>query len=214
MSGPAVVAPAATRWRRRPGDAVAAAVGLAVLAAGMLVVHDGRVPGWERSTFNLVNGLPDALYPVLWPFQQIGNLVVGPLLAIGALILRRYRLAGALLVASILKLAGERAVKALVSRQRPGTSIGHGVEMRGDVHATGESFVSGHAVMVAALACLIVPYLPRRWRPVPWLLVALVMVARVYVGAHNPLDVICGVGLGVAIGSLLNLVFAVPAVPA
>lgn len=213
MSGPVITAPAATRWARRPGDAVAAGVGLAVLLAGMLVVRHGRVPGWERSTFNAVNGLPDTLYPVLWPFQQIGNLVVGPLLALGALLWRKYRLAGALLAASILKLVGERAVKAVVSRQRPGTSIGHGVDMRGDVHATGESFVSGHAVMVGALACLITPYLPRRWRPVPWVLVALVMVARVYVGAHNPLDVICGVALGVVIGSLLNLAFAVPAAP-
>ena len=37
------------------------------------------------------------------------------------------------------------------------------------------------------------------------------MVGRVYVGAHNPLDVICGAGLGVAIGSVLNLVVGVPA---
>jgi undecaprenyl-diphosphatase len=74
----------------------------------------------------------------------------------------------------------------------------------------GESFVSGHAVLVAAMACLIVPYLPRQWRFVPWVLLGLVMVARVYVGAHNPLDVICGAALGVAIGSGLNLVVGVP----
>jgi undecaprenyl-diphosphatase len=104
----------------------------------------------------------------------------------------------------------ERAVKAMVSRQRPGTSTGGEVHLRGDVHATGESFVSGHAVMVAAIACLVVPYLPRRWKPVPWVLVGLVMVGRVYVGAHNPLDVICGAALGIALGSVLNLVFAVP----
>jgi glycosyltransferase 2 family protein len=60
------------------------------------------------------------------------------------------------------------------------------------------------------MACLIVPYLPRRWRWVPWLLVGLVMVGRTYVGAHNPLDVVCGAALGVAIGSGLNLVVGVP----
>jgi len=60
------------------------------------------------------------------------------------------------------------------------------------------------------MACLIVPYLPRQWRFVPWVLLGLVMVARVYVGAHNPLDVICGAALGVAIGSGLNLVVGVP----
>ena len=71
--------------------------------------------------------------------------------------------------------------------------------------------MSGHAVMVAAIACVVAPYLPRRWRPAAWVLVALVMVGRVYVGAHNPLDVVCGAALGVAIGSCLNLIVAVPA---
>jgi undecaprenyl-diphosphatase len=67
--------------------------------------------------------------------------------------------------------------------------------------------------MAAAIACVVAPYLPRRWRPLLWLLVALVMVGRVYVGAHNPLDVVCGAALGVAIGSLLNLVLGVPEEP-
>jgi undecaprenyl-diphosphatase len=198
------------RYERRPGDVLAAALGLAVLLAGMGVVHNGNVPDWERSVFDAVNGLPDFLYPLLWPFQQLGVVIVGPILAIVAALTRRYRLAIALVLATLLKLGLERAVKAAVSRQRPGTTIGASAELRGDVHAVGESFVSGHAVLVAAMACLIVPYLPRQWRFVPWVLLGLVMVARVYVGAHNPLDVICGAALGVAIGSGLNLVVGVP----
>jgi undecaprenyl-diphosphatase len=201
---------ASVQYERRPGDAVAAAVGLAVLLAGMAVVRNGNVPDWERNLFDAVNGLPEALYPVLWPFQQLGVIVVGPILAVVAALLRRYRLALAIVLATLLKLGLERVVKAAVSRQRPGTSIGATAELRGDVSAAGESFVSGHAVLAAALACLIVPYLPRSWRYVPWALVGLVMVGRVYVGAHNPLDVICGAGLGVAIGSGLNLVVGVP----
>jgi membrane-associated phospholipid phosphatase len=199
------------RWARRPADAWAAAAGLAVLVAGMAVVRDGVVPGWEADVFDAINGLPEALCPVLWPFQQIGAVLVGPLAALLAALLRKWRLAGALLAATVLKLVLERVVKAIVTRERPGTSIGGDVELRGDVPAAGESFVSGHAVLVAAIACLVVPYLPRRWRPVPWVLVGLVMFGRVYVGAHNPLDVVCGAALGVVIGSVLNLVFAVPA---
>ncbi len=75
----------------------------------------------------------------------------------------------------------------------------------------GESFVSGHAVLVAALAGLIAPYLHGRWKVIPWVVVGLVMLTRVYVGAHNPLDVVCGAALGLAVAGLLNLVFGVPA---
>jgi undecaprenyl-diphosphatase len=198
---------------RRAGDVAAAAVGLVILAAGMLAVRNGNVAGWERDTFEAVNGLPDWLHPVLWPFQQLGVVVWGPVLAIVAAIARRYRLAVALVAVTVAKLVLERAVKAAVTRERPGTSIGDSAELRGDVSVGGESFVSGHAVMVAAIACVVAPYISRRWRPLLWVLVALVMVGRVYVGAHNPLDVVCGAALGVAIGSLVNLALGVPAEP-
>ncbi len=39
----------------------------------------------------------------------------------------------------------------------------------------------------------------------PWLLALLVMVGRVYVGAHNPLDVAAGLGAGMLIGGVLDL---------
>ena len=102
-------------------------------------------------------------------------------------------------------------MKDVVTRRRPGTSIGLDIHLRGDVSVGGESFVSGHAVLVAALAGLIAPYLHGRWKVIPWVVVGLVMLTRVYVGAHNPLDVVCGAALGLAVAGLLNLVFGVPA---
>ena len=198
-----------TRERRRV-DVWAALAGLACLAVGMVVVRHGSVPGWERRGFRAVNDLPGALYPVLWPFQQVGAVLVGPLVAVVALATGRRRLAAAAAVVTMAKLVSERAVKAVVSRDRPARSIGGDLHLRGDVEVTGESFVSGHAVLVAALAVVVAPYLPTRWRPVLWGLVVVVAVARVYVGAHNPLDVVCGAGLGVALGSATNLAFGVP----
>jgi undecaprenyl-diphosphatase len=188
-----------------------AAVGAAVLLLGMLAVRHGDVSGPEESLFDAINGLPGALYPVLWPFQQLGVLVVGPLVALAAAIARRFRLALLLLVATVAKLGLERVVKAFVSRSRPGRSIGPDIEVRGDVKLYGESFVSGHAVLIAAIAGLVTPYLHGRWKIVPWVIVGLVMLTRVYVGAHNPLDVICGAGLGLVIAGLLNLLAGTPA---
>ena len=198
------------RFVRRREDAIVAGSGLAVLLLGMLAVRHGSVYGVERSTFRAVNDLPGALYPVLWPFQQLGVIVVGPIAAIVAAFFRKFRLAAALLVVTVAKLGLERVVKKIVSRERPGTSIGPDVHLRGDVSLHGESFVSGHAVLIAAIACVVVPYLRGRWKLVPWVIVAFVMLTRVYVGAHNPLDVICGAGLGLAIGGCLNLAVGVP----
>ncbi|MEY2401993.1 MAG: hypothetical protein QOJ08_2104 [Ilumatobacteraceae bacterium] len=181
-------------------------VGLLVLAVGMLIVRDGTVPSWERSIFRAINDLPNFLYRPLWPFQQLGALAVGPVVALVAALFRRFRLAIAVLIATVGKLALERVVKAMVTRQRPGTSVGGDVHLRGDVTATGESFVSGHAVLIAAIAGLVTLYLPGRWKIVPWVVVALVMVTRVYVGAHNPLDVVCGAALGLAIAGAINVV--------
>ena len=54
------------------------------------------------------------------------------------------------------------------------------------------------------------PYVPPRGRIALGLVVVFVMFARVYVGAHNPLDVICGAALGVALGAAINIVLGAP----
>ncbi len=197
---------------RRRADALMVGGGLAVLAVGMAVVGEsGHLPAWERRLTLDINGLPDGLSPVMWPLGQLGVLAAGPAVAVVAACTRRWRLALAALVVTVAKLVTEPLVKDVVSRQRPAVSIGSQIHVRGaSVEVTGESFVSGHAVLVAALAGIITPYLPGRWKALPWTLVVIVLVVRVYVGAHNVLDVVSGAGLGAAIAGVLNLVLGVP----
>lgn len=198
------------RYVRRRSDAIVAAIGLLVVAAAAAIAHSGRVGDVEAWVFHRINDLPDLLYPVGWPFMQLGNLAVGAVVAVVALLLRKWRLAGAAVIVTIGKLLAERSVKSFVHRQRPWTTIG-GIHARGDVPHQGWSFPSGHAVLVAGLAMIVVPYLPRRFRWIPWVLVAANAVMRVYVGAHNPLDVVAGTGLGLTVGGIANLIVAVPA---
>jgi undecaprenyl-diphosphatase len=180
---------------------------LAVFAVCAVIAADGQVGPIERAAFHAVNGLPDGLYGPMVAFQYLGVLAMPLVVAVGALALRRWRLAAALVLVVPCKLATERLVKWLVQRERPGTTVGDAV-LRG-VHPAGLSFVSGHAIITFAIAGLLVLVLPRRWGVVAFVLAGLNAVARVYLGAHNPLDVLGGAAVGLAIAAALDLVLDV-----
>ncbi len=183
--------------------ALTAGGGVVLLAGAGLVAASGKVGSIERALFHAVNGLPDWLYQPLWIFQQLGNLLVAFLaVVLVAVVLRRPRLALAAGVAVAAKLYFEQVVKDFVHRARPGTSVGDAI-LRGQVSFDGLSFVSGHAVIAVAMATALSAVLPRRWRTAVWVLVALNGFTRIYVGAHNPLDIVGGAGLGLVIGAPL-----------
>jgi undecaprenyl-diphosphatase len=77
----------------------------------------------------------------------------------------------------------------------------------------GLGFVSGHAAVAAALATVLFLHLGARLRWVAVGAAAVVGLARVYVGAHLPLDVVGGAGLGVASGAVARLLLHARAVP-
>jgi undecaprenyl-diphosphatase len=192
------------------------AVGLAVLSASFAGADRPSIPVAESRVFRRVNGWPDALLPVLWPPMQLGNLVVGTVAGLavagaGARPGRTALVGTGVVLAAVLKLVAERVVRRRLAgrldvRQRPGTSQ-PGAVLRGrDVPAAGPSFPSGHVILVAAVACVVAPGLAPALRWLAALVTVLVMVGRVYVGAHNPLDVTAGLGAGLVLGGLLAAV--------
>jgi membrane-associated phospholipid phosphatase len=194
---------------RRPTWALLVVIaGLAVVVASAAVARSGRVGAAERAVFEAVNGLPDALRWPLWAVQLLGLVGLPLVLAVGALALRRVRLAIALVALVPLKLLVEKAViKELVHRERPGRTEPEAI-LR-DVPSAGNSFPSGHAIIAFGIATLLTPYLGRWWRVAVWALAVLNSVARVYLGAHNPLDVVCGAGVGLVLGGVLTWIVGV-----
>ena len=157
--------------------------------------------------FHAVNGLPGWLYWPMLAAQYLGVLVMPLVVAAFALVWRRWRLAAALVLVVPLKLVLERVAKQLVQRQRPGTTVPDAI-LRGVPHH-GLSFTSGHAIITFAIAGLLVLVLPRRWGVVAFVLATCNGLARVFLGAHNPLDVVGGAAIGLAIAAVLDMVLDV-----
>jgi membrane-associated phospholipid phosphatase len=192
-------------WGRH---ATEAAAGLGLLGVSWLLLADraDTVPGWEADVFDVVNSLPEALRWPLWPVMQLGNIwmfIVG-----GALVYaltRRWRPALAAASAVLLAWLAARIVKDAIQRGRPGELLDD-VNLR-EPGLEGQGYVSGHTAVAFALATVLTPLLPGRWRCVPFAVACVVGFARMYYGAHLPLDVLGGAGLGVLCGLVASLVF-------
>lgn len=190
---------------------VVAVLGVAIVGASIAGARLDHIHPLEQRVFHAVNGLPGFLFPVLWLPMQLGNLVVGT--AVGVLVtwaMGELQLAIGVLVAAGLKLVSERWLRKqmhehLEVRQRPGTSQTDAILRGDDVPRSGPSFPSGHVVLVAAVGAVVWTGLPVAIAWIPWVLALLVALGRVYVGAHNPLDVIAGLGMGMAVGGLIDV---------
>lgn len=194
--------------QRHPVDLVRVVLGLAVLGLGFLAAQRGRLPVFERDLFQLVNDLPAMVFPIVWAVMQLGNVVTVPVVAGVAALTRRFRMARDVLVSGVLAYVAADLVKSVVQRERP---VGLVVEVNfPEGPVTGLGFVSGHSAVAAAVATAVVPYLSRRGRRVAWALAWTVALGRIYVGAHLPLDVVGGLAVGWAIGSLVHWAFGVP----
>ena len=190
------------RWKR--GDTARVVIATTALVACWLAASHG-VSGFEDATFRAVNSLPDWLYPVVWPVMQMGNVAVGVVVAIIVVaIVRKPRLGLFFVVTPIAAWFLAKAVKAQVQRGRPEPE-GLVVTLRGPAE-DGFGFISGHATVAFAVAAVAMPHLRRPWNYVALALAVVVGAARLYVGAHLPLDVVGGAACGLLLGEAVRVV--------
>ncbi len=97
-----------------------------------------------------------------------------------------------------------KVVRHLVVRGRP-AKILEGVTILGDP-AVGSGYLSGHMALAVAVAAAVTPYVGWRGRALVWAVALFIGVARMHVGAHMPLDVTGGAGLGLAGWAVVHLI--------
>jgi membrane-associated phospholipid phosphatase len=193
---------------RHPADLLRLVVGGTIFAVGAVVVR-GRVPSrLEIHAFRLVNDLPGGFRIPAETVMRLGTALAVVLVGAIALGFGCYRMALAALVAGFAGNVASHFMREVVGRGRPLDLLTH-VVVRGP-RITGFGYPSGHTTTAAALVAATTPYLPRWARCTAWTAVGFVALARVYVGAHLPLDVVGGAALGLAIGSAVNLGLGTP----
>ena len=186
--------------RRQLGGAVA---GLVVFAATAVEARRREVSEAEEALFRTANELPDEAHGPVWVLMQSGSLAGALGLAGVALAVRRPATAAGMAVGGTSMWALAKLVKNGIGRGRPVAHLDE-VRIRGGAQS-GLGFPSGHAAVAATLATIVAPLLPRPARVAAAMGAVGTAVARTYVGAHLPADVIGGAGLGIAVGCLTNV---------
>ncbi len=193
---------------RHPADLVRLGLGVAVFGAGAAVARMNAPTAVEIDAFRLVNDLPGGLRIPVETVMQLGTFGAVVVAVALALVFGRYRMALSVFVAGVAGSTSARVARDLIGRGRPLDLLTH-VAVRGP-RITGSGFPSGHTTTAAALVAAAAPFLPRWARRTMWVGAALVAFARVYVGAHMPLDVIGGFALGASVGAIVNLALGTP----
>jgi membrane-associated phospholipid phosphatase len=201
-------APAPEVMAGRPGRAARAWLGpvtiaaLALFALDTYLVESGALGSLDLQAARFVQRFPWG--PLVYPMELINWLggyrqIVLGLIVVGALFVYERR-AGLLMAVGGVSTLIDNVLKLSLQRPRPTADLVHVL-----TPASGFSYPSGHAVFFTWMAFMVAEAISSRiaarYRPIPWLLAACIIVltclARVWAGDHWPSDVVGGFLLGV-----------------
>jgi undecaprenyl-diphosphatase len=190
-------------WRSGAAPVAGLVIGVADVTVTGIAARSRTLHPVELRTFRSVNDLSGGLLPPVFIVMQAGSL--GAVFASGAIayLAGRRRLAATMTVAGVSVWAACKVVKRGVGRGRPSAHLER-VVVRGPAER-GLGFPSGHSAVAVTLAGVAAADAPGWLRPVLWGVAGTVAAARLYVGAHLPLDVVGGAGIGLVAVSVVRL---------
>ena len=175
-----------------------------VLVDSALRARTRRVGVMEESIFRTVNSAPDAIHPPAWALMQAGSLAGVFVTAAGLAQQGHSRAAVRSAIAGTAVWGAVKLVKPAIGRGRPAAHLSD-VSVRG-APQTGLGYPSGHAAVSMTLAVLATRRAPAGVRGSAMAVAVLTACARMYVGAHLPLDVAGGAAIGVVSARIADLV--------
>jgi undecaprenyl-diphosphatase len=178
------------------------AAGVALFEGSRILARRRGITPLEERVFRAANEAPDEIVVPTRAIMQAGTFVTVPVASALAVLSGRRRLAVGLAVGGTTAWLLAKAAKPLGGRPRPGGVLEdvrtrEGIE--GDL-----GWVSGHAATSTTLALTAWPWVPSRTRPVLLGVVCATGFGRMYVGAHLPLDLVGGAGLGMMIAAVVR----------
>jgi len=186
----------------RGGWMVLAGIGAVLFAVTAYIAHVHTLTGVELTVFHFINNWPNALRPLFLAITMVPeSLWIGVVLVLVTFSLKLYRVAWQLAAATVGGYTAVFIAKKLIGRERPMGLI-HDLHVR--VNETGNGFPSGHTMMMTVAVLTLWPYLPKKWRWAVALLIPLMMLSRIYLGVHSPLDVVGGFAVGAIVVGIMR----------
>ena len=183
---------------------VSALVASAVLVGSARRARTREVSDAEERAFQIFNDAPNSIHPPVWAVMQAGSLAAVGVVAGGLAHRGRPRVAMAAAISGTLVWVGVKAIKPIIGRGRPDRHLDR-VTVRGQPQ-TGLGYPSGHAAVSLTLAMISSRGRSPTVRTAALTVAAITGGARLYVGAHLPLDVVAGYAIGALCGLATNVV--------
>jgi membrane-associated phospholipid phosphatase len=186
----------------RGTNATLALAGLALFEGSRILAARGRVTATEKRIFHCANDAPDELRTPVRAIMQAGTFGTVPAVAALALLSGRRRLAAEVAIGGTAAWLLAKAAKPLGGRPRP-SGVLRRVRTRESI-AGDLGWVSGHTAVSTTLALTLSRGSPVWAGPALGGVVAATGFGRMYVGAHLPLDLVGGAGLGMMIAAAVR----------
>ncbi len=181
-------------------DALLFAIGAALFdGSRVLVLREGITPR-EEAVFRAANDASDELTVPVRSVMQMGTFITVPITATVALLAGHRELAAALGLGGTAAWVLAMQAKPFGGRPRPAAIVA-GVRTRERIEGD-LGWVSGHTAVATTIAATTWVGGPRWLRPLLVSGAATTAYGRMYVGAHLPLDLVGGAGLGMMVSAV------------